>query len=129
MDNDKPTQTAKEKTKQKYKHNDKAVSTANKLLDDHMNRIQNKSLNQPFCTIRAVIGKIDELTDAGSSLGKIFEVLNGGLRLGISRSSFVQYVKAARRESGSKHYKLRAKNKTKTEARVDSEQDTDTKGE
>lgn len=97
---------------------EKTQSKAAALLDDMLAKVKARvPLNPALALVKQNIEKIDELNKEGATLAQIFEHMNKGLKLGISASSFVQYVRRIRQETGSDLYVKREKGKSKTEAR------------
>lgn len=87
---------------------------AAEILDKMLVAIKAHTENPALAIIKQQIGKIDALNKAGASLNQIYEHLNSELKLGITPSSFTQYVRKVRQEVGSELYVARGPRKPKT---------------
>ena len=90
------------------------------LLDDMLVRVRARIPSNPaLALVKQNIEKIDELNKEGATLAQIFEHMNKGLKLGISASSFVQYVRRIRQETGSELYVSRKQHQSKNKAEAE----------
>jgi len=102
-------------TKHKQKNeafecNDKTLNKADAVLTEMLSEAKSRQPKHPVAAlIKQKIAQIDELSAEGASLTEIYERLDKALALGISFSSFVQYVRGIRREVGSKMLVTRKK--------------------
>lgn len=98
---------------------DETQSKAAVLLDDMLVRVKARiPANPALALIKKNIDKIDELNRQGATLAQIFVQLDKGLKMGISASSFVQYVRRIRKEIGSEMYVSREQSKSKTKVKT-----------
>lgn len=98
--------------------NDETQAKAASLLDNMLAKVKSREIQNPaLAIIKQNISKIDDLCRAGATLKQVYEHLNNGLKLGISASSFVQYVRVVRKEVGSELYVPREQKQRKENAK------------
>jgi len=84
---------------------DATIEKAGTLLDEMLEEVKSRKVQNPaLALIKHNISKIDALCEAGATLSQVYEKMNRQIKLGISASSFVQYVRRVRQETGSKLY-------------------------
>lgn len=99
---------------------DEVQEKAEALLSDMLKKVKSRvPLNPALALIKQNIKQIDEINREGATLAQIFEHMNKGLKLGISASSFVQYVRRVRQETGSELYVKREQHKSKSKAEAE----------
>lgn len=109
------TRTKKEKIT--FELSEKTIAIAEMLVAQMQKEAKEQApKNQAAAFIQQYIKQIDSLSEAGFTLSQIYERFNQKLKLGISASSFVQYVRAVRKETGSKFYRTVEQRKSKKEA-------------
>lgn len=118
MDSDIKKKTAKAKGKLLVATEETQAQAA-AILDKMMVSIKAHTENPALAVIKQQIGKIDELNKAGATLNQIYNQLNDGLKLGITASSFTQYVRKIRQEVGSELYVPRGERKNKDKSKAD----------
>jgi len=120
VDNEKMEVRIMPKNKQKFECNEWSLDKADAVLSEMLSEEKARLPKHPVAAlIRQKIAQIDELSAEGASLIEIYGRLNSALLLGISLSSFVQYVRGIRRETGSKMYVSRKKKMRETEEKQD----------
>ena len=93
-----------------FECNDKTLNKAGAVLTEMLAETKTRLPKHPVAAlIKHKIAQIDSLSAEGASLTEIYERLDRALVLGISFSSFVQYVRGIRRETGSKMLVTRKK--------------------
>ena len=89
------------------------------LLNDMLAKVKARIPTNPaLALVKQNIGLIDELSKEGATLAQIFGQLDKGLKMGISASSFVQYVRRIRKEIGSEMYVSREQYKSKAKGNM-----------
>ena len=105
----------KKKAKAKtFEMTDETQAQAESLLNDMLARVKARvPANHALALVKQNINIIDELNREGATITQIFGQLDKSLKLGISASSFVQYVRRIRKEIGSEMYVSREQSKSK----------------
>lgn len=111
----------KKKAKAKaFELTDETQAKAEALLSDMLGKVKARvPANPALALVKQNIGLIDELSKEGATLAQIFTQLDKGLKMGISASSFTQYVRRIRKEVGSELYVAREQHKGKNKAEAE----------
>lgn len=89
-------------------------SKVNAILDEMLSEKREQKGNVVLAIIKQNLSKIDALCKKGFSLAEIYVKLTKQIPLGISSSSFTQYVRKIRQEVGSDLYKAREQKTSKS---------------